>query len=110
MPSCGTLFNGTGGRCPTHAKAARAQRVDNKPYGTKAHQDFRRAVLTRQPTCAIPGCNEASTVADHHPRTRRELQDAGLNPNDPQYGRGLCTPHHNTHTARTSPGGWHAQR
>lgn len=110
VPSCGTLFNGTGGRCPTHAQAARAKRVDNKPYSTKAHQGFRTSVLRRDRICVIPGCTKRSTVADHHPRTRRELVALNLDPNDPQYGRGLCTHHHNTHTARTSPGGWHAQR
>ena len=110
VPGCPTIFDGTGGRCPAHAQAARAKRVDNKPYSTKAHQDFRTSVLRRDRICVIPGCSKRSTVADHYPRTRRELVALNADPNDPQYGRGLCTHHHNTHTARTSPGGWHAQR
>lgn len=110
VPGCPTLFDGDGGRCPTHATQARRARVDNKVYSTREHRDFRTLVLQRDPICVTPGCANPSTVADHHPCTRRELVAAHLNPNDPQYGRGLCAMHHNAHTARTSPGGWHANR
>lgn len=106
--ACPELFDGPGGRCPTHRREARARRVTNRVYSTKAHRTFRDAVLTRDPICTTPGCNQWSTVADHYPRTRRELEELGLNPNDPQYGRGLCAKHHNAHTAQTSPGGWAA--
>lgn len=97
------------GRCLKHRQQARAARVDNKVYSTSGHTAFRTAVLARDPICTV--CHmQASTVADHHPRTRRELVDLKLNPDDPQYGRGLCATCHNKHTARTSPGGWNANR
>lgn len=103
---CPTLFDGPGGRCPTHTREARAARTTNKVYNTAGHHRFRDTVLTRDPICVIPNCINFSTVADHYPRTRRELVDLGLNPNNPDYGRGLCATHHNQHTAATSPGGW----
>lgn len=103
---CGTLFDGKGGRCPAHTREARGKRVTNKVYGTAGHKRFREAVLTRDPICVIPGCIQWATVADHYPRTRIELVALGLNPNDPQYGRGLCATHHNKHTAATSPAGF----
>ncbi|RZU64925.1 5-methylcytosine-specific restriction protein A [Microterricola gilva] len=103
---CPTIYPASeGSRCKTHRQQARAARVDNKVYSSKGHRSFRSAVLTRDPICT--SCElTLSTVADHYPLTRRELVDAGLNPNDPQHGRGLCANCHNTHTAATSPGGW----
>lgn len=93
-------------RCATHRQQARAARVDNKVYSSTGHAGFRATVLTRDPICVA--CHMAvSTVADHHPRTRRELIALNLNPDDPQHGRGLCAACHNKHTAHTSPGGWH---
>ncbi|MEU6709988.1 hypothetical protein ABZ897_00800 [Nonomuraea sp. NPDC046802] len=49
-----------------------------------------------------------STVADHHPLSRRELVARGLDPDDPQYGRGLCTSCHGKETAANpeQAGGW----
>lgn len=103
---CATIYPANeGGRCPAHRRQARAARVDNAVYSSKGHRYFRSAVLHRDIVCVL--CDVAlSTVADHYPLTRRELVDAGMNPNDPTHGRGLCAPCHNTHTAHTSPGGW----
>ncbi|MFV2094839.1 hypothetical protein ACFHW1_05020 [Micromonospora sp. LOL_014] len=56
-----------------------------------------------------PRCLRPSTVADHWPRDRRELVAAGLDADDPQYGRGLCARCHNQHTAVAQPGGWHSR-
>jgi len=106
VAGCPELFDGPGGRCPTHTREARAKRVHNRVYNTPGHRRFRNAVLTRDPVCVIPGCVQWATVADHYPHTRTELIELGLNPNDPQYGRGLCAQHHNEHTANTSPGGF----
>ena len=106
VTGCPTLFEGKGGRCPAHAREARGKRVGNKVYSTRGHRTFRDAVLTRDVVCVIPTCVQWATVADHYPRTRLELVALGLNPNDPQYGRGLCAQHHNQHTAATSPGGF----
>jgi len=65
------------------------------------------AVLDRDPICVL--CRlAASTVADHYPRSRRELIAAGDDPNDPACGRGLCKRCHDRSTAREQPGGWHS--
>lgn len=103
---CPTLYPATeGSRCQTHRREARARRTDNRVYDTKSHKTFRNAVLTRDPICQA--CHQAlSTVADHYPKTRRELVNEGLDPNNPAHGRGLCARCHNKHTAATTPGGW----
>lgn len=108
VAGCPELFEGKGGRCPTHTREARARRTSNRVYNTAGHQRFREVVLTRDVVCVIPGCVQWATVADHYPRDRRTLVELGLNPNDPQYGRGLCTVHHNQHTAATNPSGFRA--
>lgn len=33
--------------------------------------------------------------------SRKELVEAGLDPNEPDYGRALCESCHNSHTAKT---------
>jgi len=49
----------------------------------------------------IVECGRPATHADHYPKSRRELEAAGLDPNDPRHGRPLCEHHHNSHTGRT---------
>lgn len=67
------------------------------------HRDiFRKAILQRSPQCVL--CPALATVADHYPRSRRELVRCGMDPNDPQYGRALCKACHDTHTAHTQIG------
>jgi 5-methylcytosine-specific restriction protein A len=66
---------------------------------------FRAGVLARDHVCVL--CKVAiATVADHHPKSRADLEQLGMNPNDPAHGRGLCKPCHDTETARNQPGGW----
>lgn len=104
---CPELFNGPGGRCPTHTRQADRGRgtPTQRGYTSAGHQQFRGDVLTRDPICT--NCHQAfSTIADHYPRSRRELIELHLNPNDPQYGRGLCKPCHDHSTAQHQPGGW----
>lgn len=105
---CPTLYpSGEGSRCPTHRAEADRRRGTSteRGYNSAGHRSFRDTVLERDPICVL--CNAAqSTVADHHPLSRRELIDAGLNPNDPQYGRGLCKRDHDRETATHQPGGW----
>ena len=106
------------GKCPEcAAKAESKRRPNGNPYSTSAHRlGFRAPVLAMQPYCQCAGdcarhvglCAQPSTVADHWPTERRDLVDAGLDPNDPRYGRGLCVTCHNRWTAQSSPGGWHA--
>lgn len=112
VAGCPTIYPSTqGSRCPEHR--AEADRVrgtaTQRGYNTRGHQTFRRTVLEREPICVL--CQVAqSTVADHHPHSRKELIDLGFNPNNPDYGRGLCKPCHDSETAQHQPGGWHADR
>lgn len=104
------------GPCPAcRTKADQDRRPNGNPYNTTAHRlGFREEVLAKHPFCVCTGdcgkhsnrCASRSTVADHHPIERRDLELQGLDPNDPDHGRGLCKPCHDGHTARTSPGGW----
>lgn len=93
-------------RCLEHDRAAdAARRPTGNPYGLAAHRRFRAGVLARNPICVV--CMKRSaTVADHYPRTRKQLTEAGLDPDDQQYGRGLCRPCHSAYTAAEQPGGW----
>lgn len=92
--------------CPRcKGEAERVRRPHGNPYATAGHARFREAVLARDPVCVLCLASP-STVADHYPHERRDLVDMGADPNDPNYGRGLCKPCHDKHTARTSPGGW----
>lgn len=113
-PGCGTLHE-AGGRCADcRARADKRRRPQGNPYNTPGHLAFRDAVLARHPRCICPGdcgkhngwCGAISTVADHHPHERVDLIAAGLNPDDPQHGRGVCKPCHDAKTARTKPAGW----
>jgi 5-methylcytosine-specific restriction enzyme A len=105
-PGCPNLVER--GRCPDcrataeHARGTAAQRG----YGNRHRNHFRRGVLRRDPLCVL--CGAPSTDADHYPRDRRELVRLGLDPDDPRYGRGLCSACHKRHTAAEQPGGWNA--
>jgi 5-methylcytosine-specific restriction protein A len=70
-------------------------------------QRFRRGVLDRDPVCKVCWA-EPATVADHYPKSRRQLVAEGLDPNNPQHGRGLCASCHGKETAKNQPGGWNA--
>lgn len=109
VAGCPTIHDGPTGRCPTHEKQADQKHwAKTRAYSSKGHRQFRSAVLKRDPICVI--CHvRFSQVADHYPMERTELIEAGLNPNDPTRGRGLCKPCHDSWTARSHPAGWHAQ-
>jgi len=97
----------SGTLCPACQAAARAKRgsAATQGYGRRHRETFRAAVLARDPVCKL--CLKAwATEADHWPLSRRELVAAGLDPDDPQHGRGLCKPCHSRETARHQPGGW----
>lgn len=107
----------TSGRCDDCKRKAEAVRgsASQRGYNSPGHRRFRHAVLHRDPLCVCPEqdhghesgrCLAPSTVADHHPLSRRELIDAGLNPNSPERGRGLCAPCHGKYTTFAQPGGW----
>ncbi|MEU9349042.1 holin [Streptomyces sp. NPDC048278] len=105
------------GKCDQHRREAEQRRgtARQRGYGTEHEELFRNPVLQRDPTCVCTEqahghgspCGQLSRHADHHPQDRRALVQAGLNPNDPRYGRGLCGPCHSSHTAAEQPGGWH---
>ena len=103
MPGCTNLSN-TDGRCGQHQAAADRLKgtAAQRGYSGQHVTRFRRQVLTASPWCV---CGKKATVADHYPRTRKQLVKAGLDPDDPQYGRGLCAACHNRHSGLTTPGG-----
>jgi 5-methylcytosine-specific restriction enzyme A len=109
-PKCKRLHNGRGqcDQCRAAADRARgtaAQRGYDREHETR----FRAGVLERDPYCVLClewGITTPATVADHYPLSRRQLVKRKLDPNDPQYGRGLCDSCHGRETQRHQPGGW----
>lgn len=105
------------GKCDQHRREAEQQRGSARQRGYDRDHErlFRRPVLQRDPNCVCTDedhghgtpCGQPSRHADHYPQDRRALVRAGLDPNDPQHGRGLCGPCHSSHTAQAQPGGWH---
>lgn len=97
--------------CPDCARTAERERgsASDRGYGRRHRRTFREGVLARDPICTR--CfRRASTEADHYPMSRDDLVRAGLDPNDPRYGRGLCHPCHSAETAAHQPGGFAAPR
>lgn len=95
------------GRCTEHRREAEQRRgsARQRGYGRQHETRFRAGVLAKDPLCVL--CGEApSQHADHHPLDRRQLVERGLDPDDPQYGRGLCHSCHSKETARHQPGGF----
>ncbi|GAB3125891.1 5-methylcytosine-specific restriction protein A [Leifsonia psychrotolerans] len=112
VSGCPKLYPSTeGSRCHTHrVQADRARGTSTeRGYNSTGHtKRFRPSVLERDPICVL--CQVAqSTVADHYPRSRKELTDLHMDPNDPKHGRGLCKPCHDASTAQHQPGGWNAR-
>jgi 5-methylcytosine-specific restriction protein A len=100
---CGRAPVYRSGRCELHYRQSERRRGSSteRGYGARHVGWFRRVVLQRDPICVA--CGEyASTHADHYPKTRRQLARLGLDPDDPQYGRGLCQSCHNGWTASQS--------
>jgi 5-methylcytosine-specific restriction protein A len=106
------------GRCDEHERQDDRRRgtASQRGYTSAGHKRFRTAVLSRDPLCVCTDiehghgepCLVASTVADHHPSSRKDLLGQGLNPNDPIRGRGVCKSCHDRSTAVHQPGGWNA--
>lgn len=108
VPGCPTIYpREEGSRCRGCRRDADRRRGNSaeRGYSSAGHLAFRDAVLRRDPVCVLCELRE-STVADHYPRSRRQLVALGLNPNDASFGRGLCLPCHSAETARHQPGGW----
>lgn len=113
-PGCPVLT--PSGPCDKHRAEAEARRgtARSRGYDTNHEHRFRKAVLRQDPLCVCttpghghgPQCLRPSRHADHHPRSRDELVRLNLDPNNPQYGRGLCHSCHSSETATHQPGGW----
>ena len=105
---CPNLIERGNSRCEdcrlAYARQLDKRRDTNRGYASPGHRRFRRQVLDRDPLCVL--CGDVATIADHFPKSRRELIDAGLDPNDPKRGRGLCKSCHDRETAAHQPGGW----
>lgn len=111
-PGCPELV--TSGRCAAHRREAEQARgnATQRGYTGRGHRAFRAAVLDRDPLCVLcltRGVTRLATVADHYPTSRRDLVAAGLDPNDPSRGRGLCHVCHSKATAEHQPGGFAAR-
>jgi 5-methylcytosine-specific restriction protein A len=107
-PGCPNIVDH--GRCPDCTAKAETRRgtARQRGYDERHARRFRRAVLARDPICKL--CHtDWSKHADHWPLSRRDLELRGLDPNDPQHGRGLCARCHSSETAALQPGGWNAR-
>jgi 5-methylcytosine-specific restriction protein A len=106
---CGALV--PSGRCAGCSRSAERQRGSSaaRGYGKRHRTTFRAAVLERDICCVIcrdEGLWVLATVADHWPLSRRELEQRGMDADDPEHGRGLCRGCHSKATAENQPGGW----
>lgn len=108
IPGCPARST-TAGPCPVHARqrVRRKHLQANEQYGG-AWPIRRLDYLARNPWCAL--CPRPATIADHWPRTRRQLLTARVqDPDDDRYLRPICRPCHNKQTGLNVPGGWHAK-
>lgn len=115
-PTAGCPNITTSGRCADCRHRAEQQRGSARQRGYDHRHEalFRDQVLTRDPLCVCTAsghghtgqCLAPSAHADHYPRERSELVRLGLNPNDPDHGRGLCARCHSHETSTRTPGGW----
>ena len=106
---CGVVVES--GRCDSCKRQAEQRRGSSasRGYGKRHRDRFRRAVLERDICCVLHrerGEWVLATVADHWPLSRRELTERGLDPDDPERGRGLCHDCHSSETALNQPGGF----
>lgn len=93
---CHEPHSGKSGRC----ESCRGSSTE-RGYGSEHNNVFRVGVLMLNPVCVL--CKkQIATVADHYPLSRRELVARGLDPNDPEHGRGLCGPCHSSETIKAT--------
>ncbi len=98
------------GRCAVCAREAEARRGTAAQRGYGSSWTRRRSAFLRRPEnvfCRL--CQSVATVADHWPRSRRELVAMGVRDPDAEHRlRPLCAPCHGKETAASQPGGWNA--
>lgn len=92
-------------RCgrPTETSPCEKCRVElradtTNPYNRAEWRTRSRRFLAANPWCAHPrheGKKVAATIADHYPRSRKRLLDAGVaDPDNDEFLRPLCAPCH----------------
>lgn len=105
----------TGKRCPTcvgRDAAYQADRADEASgfYHTAEWKRLSGHYLKHHPWCVLceaDGRHEPAKVADHYPKSRRQLLDAGIrHPDAWRWLRALCMGHHRSETNRLQPGGF----
>jgi 5-methylcytosine-specific restriction enzyme A len=109
VPGCPARATGPG-PCPVHHRQRQQHKHDKarEQYGG-AWPDIRLEYLARHPWCKL--CPRPATIADHWPRTRKQLLRAGVtDPDLDIYLRPLCPPCHNHASGLATPGGLYARR
>lgn len=104
-PGCpDTAPGGEVGRCERHR---RAKSLSYDEGYDRRWQSARRSFLASDGNQICRLCGAVAQVADHHPRSRKQLVRAGvLDPDDHAYLRPLCRRCHDRHTGHAQPGGW----
>lgn len=94
---------GPRGLCDDHARQQDRQRgtSSERGYGKRHSDVFRAGVLSRDRWLCVL-CGGPATIADHYPRTRKQLISDGDDPDNPDFGRALCKRCHDRHTASSS--------
>ena len=107
-PRCRQTYTGPKcTRCTKRDDAYRAARADDldRYYSTAEWQRISRHYLNHHPACVL--CGAPSKVADHYPKSRRQLVAEGItNPDTWRRLRPLCIACHRTETNRLQPGGF----
>ena len=101
-PSCPIVLTDGTRRCPAHDRRSPDRRPSPtaRGYDAKWRRNSAR-FLKANPVCAIDGCDRPSEHSDHHPLSRRELLDLGVeHPDAWERLRPLCESHHNSKSAR----------
>lgn len=113
-PRCRKTYTGTDcSTCQGRDQAYRDARPDDASafYHTSEWARISRGFIRQHPwcvLCAAAGERVPAKVADHHPRSRRQLADDPRirNPDAWCFLRALCIGHHRTETNRLQPGGF----
>lgn len=101
-PGCPNIVE-RGGRCPAHGRAAPDRPTSSQMGYDRRWARVRAAFLAAHPFCR--DCGGAASVADHSPKTRRDLIAAGVeNPDDWRYLEPRCVPCHGRKTAKYDGG------
>lgn len=106
-PGCGTVVPAGTGKCQGCRRIgqrdldARRPSARERGYGTEWNRK-RAEFLKAYPWCETEGCDQPSTVADHHPVERVELVRRGVaDPDRWEYLVARCQSCHNRKTAKT---------